>query len=168
MTVPLLPPHVVRAAVEAQLCPFCGKGPFTVVALHTNHAHGIDRRQLRDLAGLYYSASITPSEHRAERAQHARKTLVPIEYAKRSKKGSKDHMSVAGLAAKYRFTEDDRRKSAEAMTMREVRDKIRAAKPPRHGTRKRYEKGCRCDACKARNTKRGREQRARRAVRGAA
>lgn len=159
-------PEAVRFAIEAQLCPFCGKGPFVIVALHTNHAHGIDRRELRDLAGIYYSASITPPEHRAERAEAARKYLVPIEHERRTKKGSKDHISTAGRAARYRFTEDDRSKSAKAMSTDEVREKLRAAKPPRHGTRKRYEKGCRCAACKARNAQRGRDQRARRIAAG--
>jgi len=155
----------IRAAIEAQTCPFCGKGPFVVVALHTNHAHGIDRRQLRDQAGLYYSTSITPPEHAAQRAEAARKYLVPLDYSQRSKRGSKDRVSAAGRAAKYRFTEDDHRKAAKAMATDEVRDKLRAARPPRHGSRKRYEKGCRCDACKARNAKRGRDLRARRAER---
>lgn len=44
-------------AIERQICPFCGSGPFTVVAIHVSKAHGIDRLELRDLLGLTYSRS---------------------------------------------------------------------------------------------------------------
>ena len=155
-------PAEVRAAIEAQTCPFCGKGPFIIVAGHTQRAHGIDRYELRDLAGLYYSTSITPPEHAAERAQAARKHLVPLEYSQRSKTGSKQRESTAGLKAKYRFTEEDRRKRAEVGFTEAAREKQLAVHPPRHGSRKRYERGgCRCDLCRARNAARSRSRRAR-------
>jgi predicted nucleic acid-binding Zn ribbon protein len=52
--------------VEAGICPFCGRGPFTVLAGHTNKVHAVDRRELRELAGLTYSASIIPAEYREQ------------------------------------------------------------------------------------------------------
>lgn len=51
-------PAHVRAAIEAQMCPFCGEGPFGVLAGHTVRAHGIDRVQLRSLGGYTVKESI--------------------------------------------------------------------------------------------------------------
>lgn len=48
----------VRAGIASQTCPWCratrnDKGrPIRLLANHTNHAHGIDRLQLREAAGL--------------------------------------------------------------------------------------------------------------------
>lgn len=63
--------EAVREAVLAGICPCCGKGPFTLVARHTHAQHGIDTRQLRDLAGLTYSESITPPALREQRRKIA-------------------------------------------------------------------------------------------------
>lgn len=42
----------IREAIEAQTCPFCGRGPFKMLPVHTNKTHGVDKWELRDLAGL--------------------------------------------------------------------------------------------------------------------
>lgn len=42
----------VRAGIEAQTCPWCGKGPLKVLAIHVAKAHGVDRFELRKAAGL--------------------------------------------------------------------------------------------------------------------
>lgn len=47
-----------KDAVRQGLCPFCGAGPFRVVAAHTNQMHGIDTRLLRDMTGFTYTESI--------------------------------------------------------------------------------------------------------------
>jgi ribosomal protein L37AE/L43A len=36
-------------AIKRQVCPFCGEGPFTVVASHVRWRHGLNRRELREL-----------------------------------------------------------------------------------------------------------------------
>ena len=41
----------IREAIVTQICPWCGKGPFAMLAVHTNKAHDIDKWQLRELAG---------------------------------------------------------------------------------------------------------------------
>lgn len=56
-------PEAVRAAIEACLCPFCGRGPFKVLALHVSQRHGIDRYELRDLAGLPKNSSVCSPEY---------------------------------------------------------------------------------------------------------
>ena len=56
----LLPAHrqAYREAIAAGTCPWCGAGPFRVLALHVHHRHGIDRRELRRLAGYPREVSI--------------------------------------------------------------------------------------------------------------
>jgi hypothetical protein len=54
--------EALRSAIEAQTCPWCGAGPFKVLAAHTNKAHGVDRSELRRLAGLNSGASICSPE----------------------------------------------------------------------------------------------------------
>lgn len=63
--------EAVKEAVLAGICPCCGRGPFTVLARHTHAQHGIDTRELRDLAGLTYSESITPPGFRERRSKIA-------------------------------------------------------------------------------------------------
>lgn len=42
----------IRRGIEAQLCPWCGKGPYAMLAVHTNKIHDVDKWMLRELAGL--------------------------------------------------------------------------------------------------------------------
>lgn len=44
--------EAVREAIAAHLCPFCGKGPYQSLAIHTCKVHGVDRLELRALAGM--------------------------------------------------------------------------------------------------------------------
>lgn len=50
--------QAIREAIEAGRCPWCGRGPFALLASHTNRQHGIDRWELRELAGLPYNAPV--------------------------------------------------------------------------------------------------------------
>jgi hypothetical protein len=56
-------PEAIRACIGAQECPFCGRGPFKLLAQHTRWSHGIGTRDLRDMAGLNYTVSICSPEH---------------------------------------------------------------------------------------------------------
>lgn len=67
-------PAAVRAAIEAQTCPFCGRGPYKVLANHTRQAHGVDRRELRNLAGLLLKDSICSPETSRKSREHALRT----------------------------------------------------------------------------------------------
>lgn len=42
----------IRRAIRAQLCPFCGSGPYASLGAHTNRAHGVSAADLRDASGL--------------------------------------------------------------------------------------------------------------------
>lgn len=66
----------LKQAVLAGICPCCGKGPFTLLARHTHAQHGIDTKQLRDLAGLTYSESITPPAFQEQRSKIASKLIA--------------------------------------------------------------------------------------------
>jgi predicted nucleic acid-binding Zn ribbon protein len=66
------PEEAMRRFIEAGICPWCEAGPFRVLALHVSQKHGIDRFQLRDLAGLTYSASICDPQLSADIAARMR------------------------------------------------------------------------------------------------
>lgn len=65
-----------RKHVLAGICPFCGLGPYKILATHTNRAHATDRKELRELAGLYYHSSITSPEMHQMRADIARRSVL--------------------------------------------------------------------------------------------
>lgn len=58
----LLTESVMRRHIEVCSCPYCGAGPFKSLASHTNRAHGIDRFELRRLAGMSTHDSIASPE----------------------------------------------------------------------------------------------------------
>jgi predicted nucleic acid-binding Zn ribbon protein len=59
----------------AGICPFCGRGPFQVLAGHTQKVHAVDRFELRELAGLTYSASLLDEATRAAFSARAKARL---------------------------------------------------------------------------------------------
>jgi hypothetical protein len=94
-------PVAVRTAIEAQTCPFCGRGPYKVLAVHTNKIHGVDRRDLRELAGLNGSARICAPEfsENARQRAHERGFGVTGRSISGSNKGKKYRVTTAGSAA---------------------------------------------------------------------
>lgn len=82
-------PEAVRAAVEALLCPFCGRGPFKALAVHTVQAHGVDKMQLRDMAGLRLSDSLCAPETRQrfhENGKRSANIYAAVAASKRERK----------------------------------------------------------------------------------
>lgn len=65
-----------QEAVQRGLCPFCGEGPFAVVAMHVNRRHGLNRREFREVLGVPVSASVCHPEHHARLASEARQRGV--------------------------------------------------------------------------------------------
>lgn len=57
-----------REYVLAGMCPFCGLGPYHVLATHVGRAHAVDGKELREMAGLCYHASITSPEYHSRRS----------------------------------------------------------------------------------------------------
>jgi ribosomal protein S27AE len=60
----------------AGICPFCGRGPFQVLAGHTQKVHGVDRFELRELADLTYSTSILDERTREAFSARAKARLA--------------------------------------------------------------------------------------------
>lgn len=54
-------------------CPWCGRGPYRLLAGHTNKSHGIDKYELRDLAGVAYSTSICDPELAEELSKNSKR-----------------------------------------------------------------------------------------------
>lgn len=72
----------MRKFIQAQQCPWCGRGPWKVLATHTRSAHGVSAAELRDMAGLVKQASICSDEHQAntrERNRRVRGDRMPPE-----------------------------------------------------------------------------------------
>ncbi len=58
----------IREKLMAGMCPFCDRGPFHIVATHVSRIHEINKRELRDMAGLFYNTSITSPEYHETRS----------------------------------------------------------------------------------------------------
>lgn len=54
--------EAIRAHIIAQTCPFCGAGPFKMLPVHTNKAHGVDKWELREMAGFATSDALCSPE----------------------------------------------------------------------------------------------------------
>lgn len=171
--------NAIRRAVDAFICPWCGKGPLKVLAGHTVRVHGIDRIELRERAGLPYSASICDPEvarQCADRASQSEPLLSGRLRPKSKGRGSRN-MSPAGRESSKRRLAAARSTEQQAAATRashtpEVQARrtatvrklwIEKRGPAEHGSRRRYTTlGCRCDECRAGNTERVRQFRAQR------
>lgn len=162
----------IRAGIEAQICPWCSKGPFKILASHTTRLHGVDRFQLRDLGGFTYSASVCAPEVSEERREIVRR-IGPVLMS--PGKGVKRNLSEAAKEIAQRKldaarSEDQRRaataaahspeaKARRGASLRQTWAKRRGGELE-HGDHRRYKTGCRCDDCKAAHAKHFRERRA--------
>lgn len=162
----------IRAGIEAQICPWCGAGPFKILASHTTRLHGVDRFQIRDLAGLTYSTSICDpdvSEDRREIVRRIGRVLTPPgkgvkrKLSEAAKEIARDKLDAAR-------SEDQRRaataaahqpeaKARRGASLRQTWAKRRGGELE-HGDHRRYRTGCRCAECKAAHAKHFRERRA--------
>lgn len=67
----------IRGYIAAQMCPWCGAGPYQMLATHTNRAHGIDRHELRELAGLLKGAKVCAPEITRSRSDQRKGVPLP-------------------------------------------------------------------------------------------
>jgi hypothetical protein len=160
-----------RRAIESQMCPFCPKGPFAMLPVHTNKAHGVDKWELRDLAGLTGNDPLCSEDTRrkmAEKAPRAGSERLERATAAARGKGKRkpQRWTKAGLKVQVdtvlevnaRMTDEERRElmrkrtelahtdAAHAKRAATIREKTLARNP--HGTRGRYRTGCKCDLCR--------------------
>lgn len=69
-------PDAYRRAIEAQQCPVCGLGPWTMLAGHVSKTHGISPVELRRLAGLSRKDSVCDPAFSQDRQQMIRDQLT--------------------------------------------------------------------------------------------
>lgn len=162
----------IQAGIEAQICPWCDAGPFKILASHTTRLHGVDRFQLRDLAGLTYSASVCAPEVADERREIVRRSgrvlVSPGKGIKRNLSEAAKEIARRKLADAR--SEEQRLAATAASQTPQARAKqgasLRRSWAERrggeleHGDHRRYKTGCRCDLCKAAHAKHFRELRA--------
>lgn len=118
-------PQSVRAAINQQVCPLCGAGPFVAVAIHVSKYHGISGRDFRLMLGVASDVSICNPDHSAQQRR----------------------IAIDGrliLNARLRSSKDVPRPSQR-------RHSPPSDLPPHvnHGTRLAYRRfKCKCDACR--------------------
>lgn len=71
-------PEAYRRAIEAQVCPVCGLGPWTVLALHVSKTHGIGPAELRRLAGLGRKDSVCDPSFSEDRQRLFRERIKEV------------------------------------------------------------------------------------------
>ncbi len=136
-------PEAVRKFIEAQTCPWCGAGPWQMLAGHTSKQHGVSAAELRELAGLIKAAAICSDTHHASTQERNRKRGVPtaaIAALRDNRPGRTPRtFSSAGRAAQRAKLEkartavrqaDDEREHPEADL--EVKGSRPEARPRRH------------------------------------
>lgn len=109
--------EALRAAIESQTCPWCGRGPFKMLASHTNREHGIDRVELRDLAGLPRRSSICSPET----SEISRRALVERpDYAEMRMRGAaigqKRGVDASRVLTAARYQEAQHERDAEIIS----------------------------------------------------
>lgn len=87
-------PEQIREFIQAQKCPWCGRDGFKVLARHTNVAHGISAKELRELALLLKTVSICAPEH-AENCRE-RPQMEILRQSRRSGARKSAELSTAG------------------------------------------------------------------------
>jgi len=118
----------MRRCIDAQICPWCGAGPFLVIALHVNAAHGIDRVELRELLGVTKTAHIADPAHSEER--RARLKGIPVPHLK--PKGGPRRYSAAGLAVQRAKLDAARSPEQARAAGRAAGDRILQANVTKH------------------------------------
>lgn len=77
--------EAIRQAIESGICPWCGRGPFKMLAGHVNGQHGIDRFEFREMAGLTRHTSICDPAFADERREHIRRVGIKPPPARRGR-----------------------------------------------------------------------------------
>lgn len=94
-----------RAFIEAGQCPFCGES-FRNIAAHTNRTHGVDRHELKEIAGIPKSRPACSPEFSETLGELRRRDMSPEHLAKlregadaRAARREKRSFSEAGKVA---------------------------------------------------------------------
>lgn len=170
----------LREAIESQTCPWCGRGPFFVLAQHVQRVHEIPARDLREMAGMFATAKICSDEYSAKASELAlekgwRPPADGPTYPRNLNSAAKarlleQNQKSGGL---WRFVTPEQRsanakRAALALTPEQRSASAKKAAQKTKGCRSdhglhRYRRwGCRCPICKEANAADGRKRRSRR------
>lgn len=119
----LLTVERVREFLDAYLCPWCGAGPFKVVAAHTNKAHGVNKRELRERAGLSLSTKITPAEFSEQLSESSRDHLAAISVKGRAAVAEKYGDGIQRLATEGHIAANARKRDEARRRVLELFEK---------------------------------------------
>lgn len=83
VSISYVPPsaEAVRAAIAEGKCPFCGSGPWKMLPVHTNKAHGVDKWELREMAQLSTNDPLCSNESREKMREAALRNPGAVERA---------------------------------------------------------------------------------------
>lgn len=108
--------EALREFIAAQTCPWCGKGPWQVLARHTHSAHGVSASEIRELAGLTKYTPVCSKDHSSGRRERLLGRPLPDSahenLRQRREEGVPAEMSEAGKEANRRKLEAARAKLA--------------------------------------------------------
>lgn len=133
-----------QQAIAQQVCPFCGEGPFTIVAQHVWRRHGIKSVDLRKMLGVGRNESICDPGYsafvsRSTMDKHSAGVLGPP--------GSEQAKLIS---ARLRGRRSFRRGRKSPELHRPEQAPIEGVQ---HGLLKTYQyRGCRCRACRDANS----------------
>ena len=88
----------LRASIFAGWCPFCDAGPFDKIVAHTARKHGVSKRDLCELASLYYSNHLTSGEYYERTADRMRAMVASGAVKLGHPRGAKHRLSPAAVA----------------------------------------------------------------------
>ncbi len=93
-------PEELRSCIQQQLCWWCGRDGWKVLATHTRFAHGISAFEVRSLAGLMENDSIcSPEASSAARDRANNRDAVRALHERGNKSHRKHRFTPAGLAS---------------------------------------------------------------------
>ncbi len=163
-------------AVTKGLCPFCGEGPFTVVALHVAQVHDLTTRDFREALGIGLRERICDANHSKALSEHVK-----------ARPGWAEHLAVARTTGRvaadppthcpygHEYSADRPKRQGCRLCDRDDSERRRrrmaerlAADDPsiRHGKQWVYRGGCRCAICVAAQRTRVRDAQRKRRLRG--
>lgn len=135
-------PEQVRACIEAQECPVCGRGGWRSLAIHAHLAHGISADDLREAAHLPYTTPLCSSELSDEmrlrdntshlpqgqgaKAERHRTSPAP----RQTRRLTEEERAACAARARANFTDDQRRSASRRQreaVAREYEPKYRRA-----------------------------------------
>lgn len=71
-----LTPEQIQSFMKAQICPWCHRGGFKILALHVHQVHKITAYEFREMAGLNRHAIICDTEYHDKRSKDQKTFIV--------------------------------------------------------------------------------------------